>query len=319
VELGEESVNHHLDGPFAKTRRPPMTEPLTPITAPPQLPARQPDSHKGTYGRVLVVAGSRGMSGAAVLCGSAALRGGAGRVQVACPADIQAVVAAGNPCYTTAGVSHRADGTYSEACLEELAALAEPADVLAVGPGLGNREDVGFLVRGLLVRLPNKPIVLDADGLNVLAPLKADGLPERPGPLVLTPHPGEFARLLGIPTAEVQTDRARLTVEFGRRHKLVLLLKGHRTVVTDGQRVYHNGTGNPGLATGGAGDVLTGLVAALIGQGLSAFDAAALGAWAHGRAGDLATGKLSQVALTAADLLDYLPGVFREIEHQPGE
>jgi len=291
-----------------------MSDPLDVIAAPPRLPPRQPDAHKGTYGRVLVVAGSRGMTGAAVLCGSAALRGGAGLVQVACPADVQLTVAAGNPCFTTAGIACRADGTYSEACLEELARLAEPADVVALGPGLGSREDVGFLVRGLLAMLPNKPVVLDADGLNVLAPLKADGLPERSGPLVLTPHPGEFARLLGIPTAEVQSDRERLTVEFCRRHKLVLLLKGHRTVVSDGQRVYHNDTGNPGMATGGAGDVLTGLVAALIGQGLSVFDAAALGAWVHGRAGDLAAGELSQVALTAADLLDYLPRVFREFE-----
>lgn len=293
-----------------------MSEPFNVIAAPPRLPPRQPDSHKGTYGRVLVVAGSRGMTGAAVLCGSAALRGGAGLVQVACPADVQLAVAAGNPCYTTAGIACRADGTYSEACLEELARLAEPADVVAMGPGLGDREDVGFLVRGLLVRLPNKPVVLDADGLNVLAPLKADGLPERPGPLVLTPHPGEFARLLGIPTAEVQADREPLTVEFCRRHKSVLLLKGHRTVVSDGQRVYRNATGNPGMATGGVGDVLTGLIAALIGQGLSAFDAAALGAWVHGRAGDLAAGERSQVALTATDLLDYLPRVFRAVSDE---
>jgi NAD(P)H-hydrate epimerase len=285
-----------------------MTAPLDVIAAPPRLPPRQPDSHKGTYGRVLVVAGSRGMTGAAVLCGSAALRGGAGLVQVACPADVQLTVAAGNPCYTTAGIASRADGTFSEACLEELARLAEPADVLAVGPGLGDREDVGFLVRGLLVRLPNKPAVLDADGLNVLAPLKADGLPDRPGPLVLTPHPGEFARLSGLSTTQVQADRDQLAVDFCRRHKLVLVLKGHRTVVTDGQRVYRNDTGNPGMATGGTGDVLTGLVAALIGQGLSAFDAATLGVWAHGRAGDLAAGELGKIALTATDLLDYLPG-----------
>ncbi|HET6573550.1 MAG TPA: NAD(P)H-hydrate dehydratase [Fimbriiglobus sp.] len=285
-----------------------MTAPLDVIAAPQRLPPRPPDSHKGTYGRVLVVAGSRGMSGAAVLCGSAALRGGAGLVQVACPADVQPVVAAGNPCYTTASIAGRADGTFSEACLEQLARLAEPADVLAVGPGLGDREDVGFLVRGLLVRLPNKPVVLDADGLNVLAPLKDDDLPERPGPLVLTPHPGEFARLLGVPTSQVQADRERLAVDFCQRHKLVLVLKGHRTVVTDGQRVYRNDTGNPGMATGGSGDVLTGLIAALVGQGLSAFDAATLGAWTHGRAGDLAAGELGQVALTATDLLDYLPG-----------
>src|SRR5262249_31989929 len=149
--------------------------------------------------------------------------------------------------------------------------LAESADVVAVGPGLGHGTNVDFLVRGLLMQLPAKAFVIDADGLNVLAPLK-DGLPERSGPLIFTPHPGEFARLLGIPTGEVQARRESLAVEFGRRHKLVLLLKGHHTLVTDGQRLYRNDTGNPGMATGGAGDVLTGLIAALVGQGLSAFD-----------------------------------------------
>jgi len=174
---------------------------------------------------------------------------------------------------------------------------------------------VGALVRGILVSMPNKSIVVDADGLNVLAPLK-DGQFDRAAPLILTPHPGEFARLLGISTAEVQSDQERLAAEFGRRHKAVLVLKGHRTVVTDGKRIYVNDTGNPGMATGGTGDVVTGLVAALVGQGLPAFDAAALGAWVHGRAGDLAAAERSQVALTAADLLDYLPRVFREMEQR---
>lgn len=290
-----------------------MSETPTVVADPPRLPPRQPDGHKGTYGRVLVVAGSKGMSGAAVLAGSAALRGGAGLVQVAVPADIQATVAAGNPCYLTAPVCHRADGTYGEACVDELAALAAPADVLAVGPGLGNRPDVEVLVRGLLLAVPNKPIVLDADGLNVLAPMP-EASPPRPAPLVMTPHPGEFARLVAKSIAEVQADRVRLAVEFAARHNVVLLLKGHRTIVTDGRQLYTNRTGNPGMATGGAGDVLTGLIAALIGQGLSAFDAAALGAWVHGRAGDLAAGALSRVALTAADILAYLSPVFRDLE-----
>jgi NAD(P)H-hydrate epimerase len=290
-----------------------MSEPPTIVAEPPRLPPRQPDSHKGTYGRVLVVAGGKGMAGAAVLSGSAALRGGAGLVQVAVPADIQATVAVGNPCYLTAPICHRADGTYGEACVDELAALAAPADVLAVGPGLGNRPDVEVLVRGLLLAVTNKPIVLDADGLNVLAPMPDESAP-RPAPLVMTPHPGEFARLVAKSIAEVQADRVRLAVEFAARHNVVLLLKGHRTLVTDGARLYTNRTGNPGMATAGAGDVLTGLIAALIGQGLSAFDAAALGAWVHGRAGDLAAEALSQVALTATDILDYLSPVFRDLE-----
>ncbi len=290
-----------------------MTDPPEVVTAVPTLTPRRPDGHKGTYGRVLVVAGSRGMSGAAVLAGSGALRGGAGLVQVACPAEVQPVVAAGNPCYLTAALSIRADGTYGEAVLDELLRLAGPATVLAVGPGLGNRDDVALVVRSLLLATPNKPMVLDADGLNVLHPIP-EGLADRTAPLVMTPHPGEFARLTGKTAAEVQDDRAQLAVEFARRFGAVLLLKGHQTIVTDGRRIYRNDTGNPGMATGGSGDVLTGLVAALVGQGLSGFEAAVLGAWAHGRAGDLAAAELSQVALTAADLLDYLPRVFRELQ-----
>jgi NAD(P)H-hydrate epimerase len=180
---------------------------------------------------------------------------------------------------------------------------------------LGQREDVGDFVRGLLLSVPDKPAVLDADGLNVLGP-HPEEVTGRSGALVMTPHPGEFARLLGTTTAAVQQDRERLAVDFAGRLGVVLVLKGHRTIVTDGRRVYRNPTGNPGMATGGSGDVLTGLTAALIGQKLPAFEAAVLGTWVHGRAGDAAADDLSQVALTAADLLDYLPRVFRQLEHR---
>ncbi len=285
------------------------------ITAPPPLPRRTPDGHKGTYGTVLVVAGSRGMAGAAVLTGSAALRGGAGLVRVACPADVQNIVAVGNPCYLTFGVPQHSDGTYSEGAAADVGAQAEQADVLAVGPGLGNRRDVAAFVQDLLSATADKPAVVDADGLNNLSPWEGMFHGRQAG-LVLTPHPGEFARLIGSTVADVQADRERLAAEFAGRHGLVLLLKGTNTVVTDGRRLYRNATGNPGMGTGGTGDVLTGVIAALIGQGLSVFDAAALGAWVHGRAGDLGAGELGQVALTAADLLDYLPRAFREVEAQ---
>ena len=283
------------------------------VARPPALPPRAASSHKGTFGRVLIVAGSREMSGAAVLCGSAALRGGAGLVQVACPADAHPLVAVGNPCYTTVVIGHRADGTYSDACLLELVRRAEQADVVAIGPGLGQRDDVRMLVRGLVADLPQKPIILDADALNALAPWDASPTEERPAAMILTPHPGEFARLVGMSTAAVQADREAQAFRFARQHRVILLLKGHGTIVTDGRRVYCNDTGNPGMATGGTGDVLTGLIAALHGQGMPAFDAAVLGAWVHGRAGDLAAAHLGQVALTARDLLDYLPPALREV------
>lgn len=286
---------------------------VTPVNELPRLPRRAPESHKGTFGKVLVLAGSRGMSGAAVLCGRAALRAGAGLVQVACPAAVQPEVAAGNPCYTTFGIRQHADGSFSEGAAADVVELARGASVLAIGPGLGRADDVRALVRDVIDELPRTPTVVDADGLNVLAPLGGE-FRGRPVPLVLTPHPGEFARLAGAFDPEVPADRERQAVGFAGRFGVVLLLKGMNTLVTDGRRVYRNSTGNPGMATGGSGDVLTGVIAALLGQDLPPFDAAVLGAWVHGRAGDLAAGVFGQTGLTAADLPEYLPAAFRERE-----
>jgi NAD(P)H-hydrate epimerase len=284
----------------------------SPVLELPRLPRRSPAGHKGTYGQVLVVAGSRGMSGAAVLCGRAALRGGAGLVQVACPADAQPVVAAAYPAYTTVPIRQHADGGFGDGTAEDLAELARGADVLAVGPGLGREPGTVAFVRALLEGAGETPVVLDADGLYALSPF-ADEF-RRSAPFVLTPHPGEFARLTGRAAPEGDDQRRRQAVDFARRFGCVLLLKGSGTLVSDGARLYRNSTGNPGMATGGSGDVLTGVIAALAGQGLSAFDAAVLGAWVHGRAGDLAAGALGLTALTATDLLDYLPAAFRELE-----
>jgi NAD(P)H-hydrate epimerase len=252
------------------------------------------------------------MSGAAVLCGSAALRGGAGLVTVACPHEIQAWVAVGNPCYTSVSISQHADGSFSPAASEELYYRASAADVLAVGPGLGSHPTARDLVRQLLLATPDKATVVDADGLNSLIPIP-EPLAKRSAPLVMTPHPGEFARLTGLSTEQVQANRKGLAVGFAMKWNAVLVLKGHRTLVTDGQRIYENGTGNPGMATGGTGDVLTGLIAALVAQKLPAFDSAVLGVWVHGRAGDHAAADLGQAALTAADLLNYLPRALREV------
>lgn len=154
---------------------------------------------------------------------------------------------------------------------------------------------------------------MDADGLNALAPLGAE-FRDRPTPLVLTPHPGEFSRLTGLPTPDVVARREELAVGYAAKTGTVVLAKGAGTVVTDGRRVYRNTTGNPGMATGGSGDVLTGVLTALLGQGLAPFEAAVLAAWAHGRAGDLAAAQLGQTGLTAADLPDWLPAAFRELE-----
>jgi NAD(P)H-hydrate epimerase len=286
---------------------------IIPVSERPRWKRRAADGHKGTYGTVLVVGGSRGMTGAAVLCGRAALRAGAGLVRVACPAAVQPVVAAGCPCYTTLGIRQHADGAFSEGAVTDVAEWGRAADVLALGPGLGHTPDAVSLVQGVVRELPKTPTVIDADGLNALAPF-TDEFKDRSCPLILTPHPGEFARLSGKSVAEVQVDRQAVAAEFAARYGVILVLKGAGTVVTDGRRVYRNSTGNPGMATGGSGDVLTGVIAAILGQGLSPFEAAVLGTWIHGRAGDLAAADLGETGLIASDLPDYLPAVFKELE-----
>jgi ADP-dependent NAD(P)H-hydrate dehydratase len=279
----------------------------------PKLPPRPADGHKGTFGRVLVVAGSRGMTGAAVLCGSAALRGGAGLVQVAVPNEVLPTVAAGNSCYLTAPFAQDGHGRLAAGSIGEVVDLAAAwADVVAVGPGLGQSDVTPTLLTVLFDRA-NKPLVVDADGLNALARLPAADWKTRRQPAVLTPHPGEFARLTDQTADAVRDRREELATQYAAAHQVILVLKGHRTIVTDGSRVYRNDTGNPGMATGGTGDVLTGLIAALIGQRLAPFDAAILGVWAHGRAGDLAAAELSQAGMIASDLLTHLPAALREM------
>jgi ADP-dependent NAD(P)H-hydrate dehydratase len=278
----------------------------------PRLPKRTPDVHKGDFGRVLVVAGGRGMGGAAALVGASALRSGAGLVRVTCPAEVQPTVASFEPSYMTYPLANDEDGLISYArARPDLERLVESADVLACGPGLGKSEDLGKLVRWI-VESVERPTVLDADALNnLIDQVELFGSLRRP--VVITPHPGEFARLLGKTVAQVQADRERLAVEFASAANLVVVLKGHGTIVTDGRRVYVNTTGNPGMATGGAGDCLTGVIAALVGQGLDAFEAAVLGTFAHGLAGDIARDQNGEVGLIAGDVVDSLADAFFHI------
>jgi NAD(P)H-hydrate epimerase len=282
------------------------------ITRLPVLPARPAESNKGTFGRVLVVAGSRGMSGAAILCASAALRGGAGLVYLAVPAEILPVVAVANPCYLTVPLPHDDQGRLAVGAREALLTLCRSNDVIALGPGLGRAEAVTELALAILAEC-QMPLVLDADGLNAIEG-HTEALKNRAAPLILTPHPGEFARLVGTDIPNVQAHRQDLAVRFADEHGVIVALKGRGTVITDGRRVYTNTTGNPGMATGGTGDVLTGLIAALLGQGLEPFAATQLGVHLHGLAGDLARDEVGEVSLIASDLLTYLPRVFRALE-----
>jgi len=275
------------------------------ITELPRFSPRPSDSHKGMFGRVLVVAGSRGMSGAAILCSSAALRGGAGLVTAAVPESTWHVVAAGNPCAMTLPLINDGHGRLAIQAVEPLLHEAEKADVVVFGPGIGQAPSIQNLVTAFVSRCP-KPMVIDADGLNGLGPLPSV-LQDRKAPTVLTPHPAEFGRLNGTDTSAVQRDREAMAARFAEDYHVIVALKGHRTIVTDGQRIYRNTTGNPGLATAGAGDVLTGLIGALVGQWFEPFAAAQLGVYLHGFAGDLARDDIGEVAMIASDLLTYLP------------
>jgi NAD(P)H-hydrate epimerase len=280
------------------------------IEALPTLPKRPADSHKGLYGTVLVLAGGRGMAGAAAMCGASCLRSGAGLVRVACSAEVQPTVAGFEPSYMTYPLACDADGLVRfEPARDALERWLGSADVLAVGPGLGQSEDVRKLVRWV-VESVDLPTVLDADGLNGL--VGQTEILERLGrPMVITPHPGEFARLVGQTTKDVQADREGQAVALARRsNHLVVVLKGANTVVTDGHRLYVNTTGNPGMSTGGVGDVLTGVIAALIGQKLPAFEAAQLGVYVHGLAGDIARDQNGEIGLIAGDIVDSLPDAF---------
>jgi len=273
-------------------------------------------------GRVLVVGGSQTMLGAPALAALAALRGGAGLVTMALPESIQLHAASLCPCATSLPLSCGSDGALAAAAAAEVRRAAERADVLAVGPGMAAGTAQRMVVQAALEQ--SHPVVLDADGLNNLQAID-DWPAGRRCPLVLTPHPGEMARLLNRSIADIQNDRERIAVAaatewLDRRTiadvPLVLVLKGAGTVVTDGRRVYVNTTGNPGMATGGTGDVLTGLIAALIGQGLELFDAAVLGVYLHGAAGDAAAAAGSQASLIASDLIDQLPGAFSRLNKQ---
>jgi NAD(P)H-hydrate epimerase len=248
-----------------------------------------------------------------------ALRGGAGLVQVATPAEVLPIVAGYNPCYMTAPLPHDAEGRVAEAAADVVLRLAAQSDVLALGPGLGQSEHVTQVVRIVLQQV-TIPIVLDADGLNALVRVLGDptntGSLRRTTPPILTPHPGEFARLMNTTTVVVHQQREQLALQFAKDHEIVLVLKGYQTLVTDGKQQYRNTTGNPGMATGGTGDVLTGLIAALLAQKLESFPAAQLGVYLHGLAGDLARDELGETSLMATDLVKNLPKAF--VKHRRG-
>ncbi|MGH7739052.1 MAG: NAD(P)H-hydrate dehydratase [bacterium] len=267
--------------------------------------------HKGIRGRVLVVAGSTGLTGAAALSAWGAQRVGAGLVTVACAKSLNPILASKLTECMTSPVAEAAGGFLSSRALNSILGLAEKADALVVGPGLGRHPETGRLLKRLLPRL-KAPLVLDADGLTLLAGqwklLKA-----LRAPLIVTPHPGEAARLLGVSTAEVEQNRLKVAKQIAAEYNAVTVLKGRYTVIAHPSgAVRINPTGNRGLATGGTGDVLSGVLGGFLAQGLAPFDAAAAGVYLHGWAGERAARKLGPDGLMATDLLPIFPRLLRQ-------
>ncbi|MCA9073791.1 MAG: NAD(P)H-hydrate dehydratase [Planctomycetaceae bacterium] len=270
----------------------------------PPLPARPADGHKGTFGRVLMIAGSRGMSGAAILSGTAALRSGAGLVYIAVPENILPIVAGFEPSYLTVPLTEDGDGRIAESATEQLRDRITSMDAIAIGPGLGQSDGLENLVSELY-RKTSQPLVVDADALNLLARSPSQ-LTQHDGPRVLTPHPGEFERLTGKKVGTDQSSREQAAMQFATDHEVVLVLKGPGSIITDGERIAVNTTGNSGMATGGTGDVLTGIITSLLAQGMLPFEAAHVGTHVHGHAGDMVADECGERGMIASDLIEGL-------------
>jgi NAD(P)H-hydrate epimerase len=284
---------------------------ITACEVAPLIGPRLADSNKGNFGHVLVIGGSLGKSGAAAMAGFSALRIGAGLSTVAIPRSVLATVAGFHPELMTEPLPETEVGTISQKALEQLEELAKNKTVLAIGPGISRNADTAECVR-TVVKTARTPIVLDADGLNAFE----GRTPELNGngrELVITPHPGEMARLVRCRVEEVQRDRMNVARTFARDHDLIVVLKGHRTLVAKPSgEVWVNTTGNPGMATGGTGDILTGMVSGMIAQNpKSVFEAVIAAVHLHGLAGDVAKESMGEQGLVATDLIVALPEAFR--------
>ena len=277
-----------------------------------RLPGRPPDAHKGTFGTAIVIAGSPGLTGAAAMAAEAALRSGAGLCTLGVPVGLQDIMAAKLTEVMTRGLPETEGRALSAGALDAALELCEKGTAVVLGCGLGTHPETAEFVRRF-VQAVRKPMVVDADGLNCLAGdvrvLEGDH-----GDLIVTPHPGEMARLLGTTAEQVQSNRVDTAREAASRFHSIVVLKGARTLIAEPSgRVFINPTGNVGLATGGTGDVLAGAIGGLLAQGLSPFDAAVCGVFVHGRAGDIAAWRIGVAGMIAGDVLRAVPEALREL------
>ncbi len=273
--------------------------------APMVIPDRKKDTHKGNYGKLAVIGGSTGMIGAPCLSSFAALKTGSGLVYTVVPNSIYEIVAIKSLENIVIPVADEDKGHFSDTSFQDFCRANTDSnrfDTVAIGPGMGrSRESIGFLKQIISMNLPT---VVDADGLNIISMEKE--IIKLNDKLILTPHTAEFSRLSGLEIEQIESDRENCARDFAKKYGIILVLKGANTVVTDGDSVYINETGNPGMATAGSGDVLTGIISSFLGQGFGVFESAKLGVYIHGLAGDIAAYRLDEYSLTAGDIIDSL-------------
>ncbi|MEW6027309.1 MAG: NAD(P)H-hydrate dehydratase [Planctomycetota bacterium] len=297
----------------------------------PVIKPRRPDTHKGDYGKVLVIAGSCGMSGAAYLASQSAIRSGAGLVYLATPASQQPVLASKLTCVITRALAETPESTIAKKAIDNIRSLLQPpnpsrparpngrsggweltlsdVDAVGIGPGLSRHPQTMEFCRAVLP-LFACPVVIDADGINAL--VNNTDVISRMQSAILTPHAAEMARLLKTTATKIQFNRLDSALDAARRLKAIVVLKGYKTIVTDGKNVYVNTTGNAGMATAGSGDVLTGMITSFVAQKFSPFEAAQLAVYLHGLAGDLAAKDFTEHALIASDIMDYIPKAIKQ-------
>ncbi len=265
------------------------------------IPTRLPDTHKGNYGKILLICGNRKYTGAPVLAAMGALRSGAGLVYLAVPDCIHSIAASKLLEPVILSLKDN-EGGISVQCIEQIREMLPYVDAIMIGPGIG-RGDGALAVTKMILQEAKVPVVLDADGINVIAEHK-NLLRDRKYSTILTPHDGEFMRIAGQSPDE---DRIHSAFNLAKKINAIVLLKGHKTIITDGKMCYINETGNPGMATGGSGDVLAGIIVSLLGQGIMPLQATACGAWLHGTSGDICAKEIGQYGMLPQDMLKVLP------------
>ena len=276
-----------------------------------KIPSRANDTHKGDFGHVLVVAGSRGMTGAAFLTSQAALLSGSGLVTCAIPECLNSIMEAKLTEVMTLPLPGTKQGALKLSGKKEIVLFSKKASSVAIGPGISRNRDTQTLVKNLLKEI-KCPVILDADGImSIVNNLTV--LNTRKAPTIVTPHPGEMAHLIKKTVGYVQGSREKIATSFAKKHKVILVLKGHRTVVADPRgNVFVNQTGNSGMSTAGVGDVLTGVISSFVGQGINPYSAAVIGTYLHGLAGDIAAKDKGQFSLIAGDILEKLPQAIKD-------